>query len=204
MKTLRTSLLALSAVLLACAAPIARAADIADNAYILQLTPAGDQVPTTVTFNSNLASQDLIVGSNGALTISPVIKGNLTATTLASGSATSLVTATPKTITSVTLGVGTWQVYGYVDYILASASTTLTQAGFGTTTNSFTNTLQAQDTSLTSANALTTTSGTLTSATPWLQFTVTSGTQTLYLVAEQTFSAGTVTAYGTLFSKQLK
>lgn len=205
MQSFRYILVSLTVLALSFAAPLARAvADVADNAYILQLTPNGDQVPTTITFNSNQVNQDLIVSPTGALTIASVVKGNLTATTVASGSATSLTTATPKTITSVTLGVGTWRVYGYIDYLLASASTTLTQAGLSTTTNSFTNSLQAQDTSLNAANTLTTTTGTLTAATPFIQFTVASGTQVIYLVAEQTFSAGTVTAYGTLFSQQVK
>lgn len=205
MKSFRNSLVSLAVLALSLAAPLAmRAADVADNAYILQLTPAGDQVPTTLTFNSNQVGQDIIVTATGALGIKTVVNGNLTATTVAAGSATSLTTATPKTITSVTLGVGTWRVYGYVDYVLAGATTTLTQAGFATTTNSFTNTLQAQDTSLIAANSLTTATGTLTSATPFLQFTVASGTQQVFLVAQQTFSAGTVTAYGTLFSQQIK
>jgi len=53
-------------------------------------------------------------------------------------------------------------------------------------------------------NGFTTTSTTVTQATPWQQITVTSGTQTVYLVASCSFSAGTVTAYGSLFYKQLK
>ena len=177
---------------------------MADNAYILQLTPNGDPGSDHdhVQFQSGQSGSDC--RHHRGLTVNAVTKGNLTATTVASGSAVSLTTATAKTITSVTLGVGTWRVHGYVDYILASASTTLTQAGLATTTNSFTNSLQAQDTSLTASNALTTTSGTLTSATPFLQFTVSTGTQVVYLVGEQTFSAGTVTACGTLFSQQIK
>lgn len=201
-----------SATLLALACTFAPAgayaADTADNATINQDYPNGsgstDSVPTHIVFSSNNAGQDITVLPSGLLGINPVVKGNLTATVVASGSAVSLVTATPKTVTSVTVGIGTWRVYGYIDYVLAAASTTLTQSGFGTTTNSFTNTLQAQDISTTAANTLTTATATLQAATPFLQFTVTSGTQQVFLVADQTFSAGTVTAYGTLFSQQVK
>lgn len=169
-----------------------------------EMNQNGDFVPYNVPINAGQLNQDFIILANGLVGVNPIARAGLSSSVIASGSAVSLTTATPKTITSVTFGVGTWRIYGYIDYVLASATTTLTQSGFGTTTNSFTNTLQAQDTALTASNPLTTTSATLTAATPWLQFTVATGTQTVYLVAQQTFSAGTVTAYGTLFYSQLK
>lgn len=206
MKLLRSSLLGALGALLACSVPlVSRAADTADNAYILQLTPAGDQVPTTLIFNSNQVGQDITIASTGLLTVNPVTKGNLSSSIIAAGSATSLTTATPKTITSLTLGVGTWRVYGYVDYVLAAATTTVLQHGFATTTNSFTNSLQAQDTNSTVEAGLTTATLTLTGqATPFQQITVTSGTQQVFMVGEATFSAGTVTAYGSMYATQSK
>jgi hypothetical protein len=182
----------------------ARAADTADNAQILQLTPNGDWVLQTINFNSSSAGQDLTVQSTGLLGVNSVVKGNLGSSVIVSGSAVSLTTATAATITSHSFGVGTWRVYGYVDSVLASATSTTLTTALSTTTNSLTNSLQSQDTSLTAANALTTTSVTLTTATPFLQFTVASGTQTVYLVEQNAFSAGTETAYGTLFWQQVK
>lgn len=206
MKLFRSFLLGALGTLLACSVPlVSRAADTADNAYILQLTPAGDQVPTTIIFNSNLAGQDLTVQSTGLLGINAVTKGNITSSVIAAGSATSLTTATTKTITSLTLGVGIWRVYGYVDYVLAGATTTVFQHGFATTTNTFTNTLQAQDTNTTVESGFTTATQTVTGQpTPFQQITVASGTQQVFMVANATFSAGTVTAYGSMFALQAK
>lgn len=205
MKSFRSSLVSLSVLLLASSAPLLQAADTADNAYILQLTPAGDQVPTTIVFNSNLAGQDLTVQSTGLLGINPVTKGNITSSVIAAGSATSLTTATTKTVTSLTLGVGIWRVYGYVDYVLAGATTTVFQHGFATTTNTFTNSLQAQDTNTTVESGFTTATQTVTAQpTPFQQITVLSGTQQIFMVANATFSAGTVTAYGSMYALQSK
>lgn len=206
MKPFRNSALGALVLLASCLLPIAaHAADTADNAYILQLTPAGDQVPTTLIFNSNQAGQDITIASTGLLTVNPVTKGNITSSVIAAGSATSLTTATPKTITSLTLGVGTWRVYGYVDYVLAGATTTVLQHGFGTTTNSFTNSLQAQDTNTIIESGFTTATTTLTGQpTPFQQITVASGTQQVFMVADATFSAGTVTAYGSMYATQSK
>lgn len=211
MKTLSrffSAALALSALSLALAPCRALAVDAADNAYISQDYPDGaggtNKVGTQVVFNSNQVNQDIVVGANGKLTINAVTKGNLSSVVVVSGSAVSLVTATPKTVTSFAFPVGTWQVYGYVDYVTTSATTTLFQQGTATTTNSFTNTLQAQDTFLADWNPMTTTSATLVKAIPFIQFTVTSGTTSVFLVGQATFSAGSATAYGTLFYRQLK
>lgn len=179
--------------------PLARAADLADNAYITQLTAAGDRVGQFVQFNSNQAGQALVVGSQGVVVVSPAAGITPQTSTLASGSATSLTTATPKDIATITLAAGTWRLYGYVDYVLASATTTVQQAGIGTAANTF----GGQDTSLTAASTTTTASLTLTSATPWVQVSPAAST-TYHLVASATFSAGTVTGYGSLNAVQVK
>lgn len=205
MKKFLSLLISVAIALFASLAPYgARAADTVDNAQINQLTPNGDWVPTQLNFTSNNAGQDITVQSTGLLAVNPIVRGNIGSSVIASGSAVSVTTATAVTITSHAFGVGTWRVYGYVDSVLASATSTTLTTALSTTTNSLTNSLQAQDTSLTAANALTTTSVTLTTATPFLQFTVTSGTQTIYLVEQNAFSAGTETAYGTLFWQQVK
>lgn len=188
----------LCAAVLACPS-FAAAADLADNAYITQLTPAGDRVGQLVVFNSNQAGQALVVGSQGAVVVSPSAGITPQSVVLASGSATSLVTATAKDIATITLAAGTWRIYGYVDFALASATSTVQQAGIGTAANTF----GGQDTSLTAASTTTTATVTLTSATPWVQVSPTTST-TYHLVASATFSAGTVTGYGTVNAIQVK
>lgn len=186
----------------------ARAADVCDNAYINQDYPNGsgstDRVASQIVFNSNQALQDIVVLSTGKLGVNPVTRGNATTSVIASGSAVSLTTATPATVTSLTLGVGTWRIYGYLDYSTTSATTTLIQSGFGTTTNSFTNTLQTQDTFLAMTSPMTTTSALLVQATPWIQFVVASGTKQVFMVAQLTFSAGSAAAYGSMYAIQIK
>jgi len=175
------------------------------NGVFYEFNSNGDLVPVKVPFNgTNNVSQDFIVTSNGTIAVNTITKGNVTQSIIASGSAVSLTTATAKNVTSLTLGVGTWRLYGYIDYVLASATSTVIQSGFGTTTNSFTLAGQAQDNALIAGQAFTTTSITLTQATPWVQVTVASGTTTFYMVGEATFSAGTVTAYGTMNAVQVK
>jgi|HubBroStandDraft_3_1064219.scaffolds.fasta_scaffold01327_7 hypothetical protein len=183
----------------------AASAQTVTNLRIEAQNSNGDFIPITVPSSSAQGGQDITINATtGQPQVNPIIKGNVTSSVIASGSAVSLTTATAKNVTSLTLGVGTWRLYGYVDYVLASATSTLFQQGFGTTTNSFTNSLQAQDTNLLDVSPLTTTSVTLTKATPWQQITVSSGTQTVYMVAEATFSAGTVTAYGSFNALQVK
>lgn len=168
-----------------------------------QFNSNGDLVPVNIPTPASTLGQDFIVGANGVATVNPVVKGNISSSVIASGSAVSLTTATAKNITSLSLTAGTWQLYGYIDYVTASATTTLMQEGFGTTTNSFTFTGQAQDNALALIQPLTTTSITLTIPTPVVQVTLAS-TTTVYMVGEATFSAGSVTAYGTFFAKQIK
>lgn len=200
MKLLRSSLLGALGALLACSVPlVSRAADTADNAYITQLTPAGDRVGQLVQFNSNQAGQALVVGPAGVVVVSPSAGITPQSTVLASGSATSLVTATAKDIATITLAAGTWRIYGYVDFALAGATSTLQQAGIGTAANTF----GGQDTSLTAASSTTTATVTLTSATPWVQVSPAAST-TYHLVASATFSAGTITGYGTVNAVQVK
>ena len=127
--------------------------------------------------------------------------GMFVSATVAAGSAVSLTTATAKTITSISLPPGDWDVAGAVDFVAASATTTLFRSGVSLAAD----TLPTQP----GGSGL----GTDALATDPLAYTTTSFTKqtrnmpvrlqllvqtTVYLVAEATFSAGTMTAYGTI------
>lgn len=107
---------------------------------------------------------------------------------------TSLVSATPKTVTSITLTPGTWDVSGQVGYSNGT-SATIIFAGISTTTN----TLPGLD------GAESTLAGTFTGdailPTPIAPMTVTVNT-TVFLVAQATFT-GTTTIYGTIRARKV-
>lgn len=121
--------------------------------------------------------------------------------TVTSGNALALTTATSKTVTSISLTAGTWVLRGQVDYVLTAATSTLFQSGFSLTTD----TLPTQTGGsglgtdpITSIPLITT----LLSATYGQVIKETTliigATTTIYLVGQQTFSAGSSSAYGTI------
>lgn len=116
-------------------------------------------------------------------------------------SATSLTTATAKTITSVTLTPGDWFVWAQSDYILTAATATNFTTGLSTTTN----TLGGQDTFKSIPLLTTLLSDTFSHGPSAARFTVATGaTQVVYLIGKATFSAGTMTAYGTIWAQRAR
>ena len=125
--------------------------------------------------------------------------GELLSANLASGSATALTTTTPKNVTSVSLTAGDWDVTGVVDYTLTGTTSTKFQAGSSATSATF----GAQDTSVNVPLILTTVTDTYGQVIPTTRFSLAS-TTTVYLVAQATFSAGTVAAYGTIRARRIR
>lgn len=117
---------------------------------------------------------------------------------LASGSAVSLTTATPATVTSLSLAAGEWDVTGVIDYVLTGATATAFKSGSNTVAATF----GSQDTFVNIPLATTTLSDTFGHVLPTTRF-VLSLASTIYLVAQATFSAGTVAAYGTLRARKM-
>jgi len=127
---------------------------------------------------------------------------------LLSANATSLTTATPKTIAgtgstgSIFLNAGTWLITGWINFIFASTTTgTSVQGGFNTTTN----VLPTADAGLTGltvtfpAGAPTTQSLTLT---PTIVNVGVNGA-TYFLVGQAAFAVSTLTAYGAIAATPL-
>lgn len=127
--------------------------------------------------------------------------GELLTATRASASATSLTTATPKTITSVSLTAGDWDVWGVVDYIPAATTTTAyIQQGISQTDN----TLGTQDTftACSGGNLSGTVLGSLIAEnTPHQRISLAS-TTTVYLIGNASFAISTLTAYGSIFARR--
>lgn len=126
--------------------------------------------------------------------IGEVISGQLS-----SGAPTSLSNGTAKNVTSMSLTAGDWDVTGVVDYVLAGTTSTKFQAGSSSTSATF----GAQDTSVNVPLILTTVTDTYSQIIPTTRFSLAS-TTTVYLVAQATFSAGTVDAYGTIRARRMR
>jgi hypothetical protein len=120
---------------------------------------------------------------------------------------TTLTTGTPANITAKALAAGTWLVWGAVDFALTSATTSEFRTGISTTSA----TLPTQPggagvgPDALSVLPLVTTllSDVLTDGAGPTIVTLASPT-TVFLVAQAAFSAGSMTAFGTLSAIQLK
>lgn len=127
--------------------------------------------------------------------------GELLTAELAVGSATSLVTATAKTIISVSLTAGDWDVNGVVNF-LPAATTSLTSHSAGSSSTD--NTLGADGTLVSdSVAAVVLGSVTLRDAFPTQRFSLAS-TTTVYLVGSATFTVSTMTAYGSIRARRVR
>jgi len=120
-----------------------------------------------------------------------------------SGSAVSLTTGTPANVTSVALTAGDWDVSGSVDYVASTASIAVSavwESGINTTTA----TLPTDGTEVFYATpaVIATTSFKTSLVIPRKIINVSAGT-TVYLVTEATFTAGTVTAYGSITARRV-
>lgn len=124
--------------------------------------------------------------------------GELVLATLGSGSAVSLTTATSKTVTSVALTAGDWDVEGMVVLSYAAA----TQSGDGQAgISGVNNTLPVDGLICFNNTRQTTTTSKVTITVPLFAW-ISSGSQTIYLVAQANFSAGTCTAYGNITARR--
>lgn len=116
------------------------------------------------------------------------------------GSAVSLTTATPKTITSLLLTPGDWDLTGIVTFVPAATTsiTRLTQS-ISTTTNTHGNNKQKRSQS----QAAVVPNAEVISDTPTVRVNISANT-TYYLVAEAVFTVSTMTAYGYLRARRIR
>lgn len=128
--------------------------------------------------------------------------GEYLSASLGSGAATSLTTATPKTVISLPLTEGDWDVDGVADFIPAATTsvTALTQGASETT-----NTLGADDTYLSNSMAAVVFGAvTQRNKIPVQRIAVSAAGTTVYLIASATFTISTMTAFGTIRARRAK
>ena len=126
--------------------------------------------------------------------------GEIKTASLAVGSATALTTATPKTIASIALAPGDYEIDGIVDF-LPAASTSITQLSEGASAAN--NAFGADDT-FSSAHMAAVVPGTNAQrrSIPLQRVTLTVDA-TIFLIAQATFTVSTMTAFGTLRAKRI-
>lgn len=127
--------------------------------------------------------------------------GEIIEATLASGSATSLVTGTPKTVISVALTAGDWDVSG-ASYFNPAATTSITilKASISATTNTEDNTPGRFAQLATAAQVP---NAGITVQAPISRISL-AAPATIYLVANQVFTASTLTAYGYIRARRVR
>jgi hypothetical protein len=121
-----------------------------------------------------------------------------------SGSAVSLVTATAKTVTSISLPAGDWDVQGKVGFG-GNAATTVTRqvASLSATNNTLDNTNDRITRTVLSGTPFATDDTSL--LTPTSRFQVASpGPATVFLVAFSAFGVNTATAYGEIRARRVR
>lgn len=179
---------AISTLLYASAANVMSALPTANSGV---LTTSATGVPSIDTTNFAVLATGVQIKGNNTNTAPPAgFIGEQIRATVAQASAVSLVNLTPKTVTSIALTAGIWDISGLCSYLFSSAGT-LIACSISTTTN--TNGTSGDNlaflcTAFSSVDASSI-------SIPAFRATL-SGNTTYYLVADAQFAAGTATVFG--------
>jgi hypothetical protein len=149
--------------------------------------------------NATFGTTNSIVGT---ATNNNAVAGNIgeyVSSTIALGGAVSLATTTTANVTSISLTAGDWDVTGVVDYAMTSATATNFNHGVSVTSA----TLGGQDMYVQKPFAFAGSSAVFGDAVPVTRISLAS-TTTIYLVAQATFSGGSVDAYGTIRARRIR
>ena len=173
---------------------------------LIKAVSGGVNIPGTFAVTGTITPSQTngIVGTTTNNSANALSVGEYVSGTLAVGSATSLTTATAKTIISISLTAGDWDVAA-TGYILPAAGTQV--ASVASSISQTNNTLDTANGSIVS-NAL----GNMVVATFSTEHGVPvapvrislSGTTTIYLVMTATFSVSTMTAYGNIRARRVR
>lgn len=141
-----------------------------------------------------------IQGTNTNNSASSGYVGEYVTATLSSGSATSLTTAVAKTITSISLTAGDWDVYGYVNYVQAGTTNVTTLL----TSLSLVDNTRGTEELVTSFGGSGITGGANPAGfTPFARMSL-SGTTTVYLVARADFTVSTCSGWGSMRARRIR
>lgn len=175
------------------------------SSFTVNLTPVGSVTPGQVmvvapTGLISLIQTGGIVGSNGTTSAVVGQVGEFITAQVLTSAPVSLTTATPATITSISLTAGDWNIEGVVDYIPA-ATTNLGLVQYGT--NSVAATIGAQDTYGADFYGAVIGANIIGEVIPKTRYLLTA-TTTIYLVANATFTVSTCTAAGRIVARRMR
>ncbi len=165
------------------------------------VTPVlGAASATSVTFTSTNG----IIGSTTNDSAAAGSVGEYVSATLASGSATALTTGVAKTVTSISLTAGDWDISGNVHYSGNSATTVgYTYSSLNTVTNTDSGTLGQFVKRFFNSVAPFGTIDNIVEPIPPIRVSL-SGTTTYYLIADAGFSTNTMAAYGIIHARRVR
>lgn len=158
-----------------------------------------NSTPLVLDSSGNLTLGSGIVGTTAAGNATAGNMGEIISSLVASGSAQALNTAVATNITSISLTAGDWDVEGNVNFTATTATITATSAGVGTSSNSI-----PTDGSEVYSGITPTTTTEINSITMPRKRVNTSITTNVFLVGKCTFSAGTVSAFGTINARRVR
>lgn len=165
------------------------------------VTEAGTQTLTNKTLTTPTIAQGNLIGTTTNDNAAAGSVGEYLSATLASGSATALTTATPKTVISVSLTAGDWDVSGQVRLTTGAATTTTAISCSISQTN---NTMSSDtDPSFYQIQASFATNAFNSLPAGATRISLAS-TTTVYLVVNATFATSTCSAYGTIRARRIR
>lgn len=174
----------------------------ASNYYSTTVGSTGGVTFDAIGSGAKFSFSDQLIGKGTATNddAAATYIGEYISASVVQGSATALTTATPKTVTSISLTAGDWDISA-VGALTGASTGTIFDVAVGTTTNSFTGTVlgdtrvQSPTVSLTGADA--------SLMIPGMRVSI-SGTATYYLVVSETFTLGSPAAYGRISARRVR
>lgn len=156
-------------------------------------------VSTTFTTTGAFNAQGGVWGTTSNNSATAGNDGEFSTAIVANGSAITLVTATPANVTSISLTAGDWDVSGNVN--INETTSTVTNRIAGITVTSAT--IPTDGSEVSDGKQTTALSSKHTMMMPVSRLSL-SGTTTVYLVTNCTFSAGTEKAYGAITARRIR
>lgn len=151
----------------------------------------------------NPSSSRLVIGTTTNDSAAAGSVGEFTSSSISSASAVSLTTQTAKTVTSISLTAGDWDVEGIVWFAPAASTNTVSNIAAISLTNNTLPSLTDGTTAVTFDSFSAVVAGFWTYPTGTLRVSI-SGTTTVYLIAQSSFTVSTETAYGTIRARRVR
>jgi hypothetical protein len=165
------------------------------NSAVFSTTSGGASQLSTTLPAALTVPQPNIVGTTTNNNAAAGSVGEFVSSVIASGSAVSYSTGTPKDMTSISLTAGDWNVWGNIFFIVGGAMTA---------SNGWISATSATLPDLSLAVGINVTGlGSSGFAVPMQRFSL-SGTTTIYISAQFTFSTSTVTACGGIYARRVR